>query len=104
MNVTVTEGENATFMCRVTGRPRPSIVWFYLESIPNILPMTMPPSLNETGGNYIATRQGLAVRELESTLTVVSTLPSDTGIYVCFAENAVMGGRIMAYASLSVQG
>ena len=43
-------------------------------------------------------------RELESNLTVVATLPSDTGFYICFAENEVAGGIVMESAFLSVQG
>ena len=104
MNVTVTEGEDATFVCRVTGRPRPSIVWFYLETLlDNIMPpMTLPPPLNETDGHYRVTREEFGERVLESTFTVFHTLPSDTGFYVCFAENVVAGGMIMVNGFLSV--
>ena len=104
MNATVTEREDATFTCRVTGRPRPFIVWIYLESLADMSSMTMPSPLSETDGNYRVTRAESGDRELESNLTVVSTLPSDTGFYVCFAENAVAGGIIMVTASLSVEG
>ena len=104
MNATVTEGEDATFTCRVTGHPRPSIMWFYLESLPDMPPMTMPPPLNETDGNYSVDREEFGDRELESTLTVIRTLPSDTGFYVCFAENAVAGGIVMVNGFLSVEG
>ena len=104
MNTTVSEGEDATFTCRVSGRPRPSIEWFYLESLSDIMTMTMPQPLNETNGNYGIDQTELGDRELESALTVVMTLPSDTGFYVCFAQNAVAGGIAMASASLSVKG
>ena len=104
MNVTVTEGEDAIFTCRVTGRPRPSISWFYRESPPTMLPMTMPPPLNETDGNYGIDSTEFGSREFENNLTVFSTLPSDTGFYVCFAKNAVAGGIVMVDAFLSVEG
>ena len=104
MNATVSEGEDAVFTCRVSGRPRPSIVWFYLESLSDIMTMTMPPPLNDADGNYRIERTAMGDRELESNLTVLTTLPSDTGFYVCFAENAVAGGIAIASASLSVEG
>ena len=104
MDVTVSEGENAIFMCRVIGRPRPSIDWFYLESLSNMAPMTMPQPLNEMGGDYTINHMESGDRELQSTLTVLSTLPSDTGFYICSAENAVDGGIAMVNASLSVEG
>ena len=104
MDMTVSEGENAIFMCRVSGRPRPSIDWFYLESLSNMTPMTMPQPLNEMGGDYTIDRMESGDRDLQSNLTVSNTLPSDTGFYVCFAENAVDGGIAMADVFLSVEG
>ena len=104
MNTTVIEGEDGVFTCRVTGRPRPSIVWFYLESLSDMSLMTMPPPLNETDGNYSVDREDFGDRELESNLTVIRTLPSDTGFYICFAENAVAGGIAMVNHFLSVEG
>ena len=103
MNATVTEGENATFTCRVTGRPRPSIMWFYLESLADIM-LRQPIPLSEADGDYTVDFKGFGERELRSTLTVFSTLPSDAGFYVCFAENAVAGGLAIANAFLSVEG
>ena len=104
MNVTLTERENATFTCRVTGRPRPSIMWIYLESLPAMPPMMMPAPLIETSGKYIISERNVGERELRSNLIVVGTLSSDTGFYVCFAENEVAGGIVMESAFLSVQG
>lgn len=103
MNTTVSEGEDAIFTCRVSGRPRPSIDWFYVESLSDIMTMTMPQPLN-TDGNYRVDQTEFGDRDLESTLTVLMTLPSDTGFYVCFAQNAVAGGIDMASASLFVEG
>ena len=103
MNATVTEGENATFTCRVTGRPRPSIMWFYLESLADVM-LLQPMPLSGADGDYKVDFKEFGVRELQSTLTVISTLPSDAGFYVCFAENAVDGGLAMANAFLSVEG
>ena len=104
MNTTVSEREDAIFTCRVSGRPRPSILWFYVESLSDIMTMTMPQPLNDADGNYRIERTTMGDRELESNLTVLMTLPSDTGFYVCFAENAVAGGIAIASASLSVEG
>ena len=68
------------------------------------LPMSILPPLNKTGGKYSVTREEFGERELESTLTVFSTLPSDSGFYICFAENAVVGGIIMLNSFLTVEG
>ena len=105
MNTTVSEEEDAIFTCRVSGRPRPSIDWFYVESLSDItMTMNMPQPLNDADGNYRVDQMPMGDRELESTLTVLMTLPSDTGFYVCFAQNAVAGGIAIASASLSVEG
>ena len=100
--MTVVEGEDATFTCHVTGRPRPTIKWYYFESLSIVLNTTLPPPLNEMGGDYSIDRMEIGSRELESNLTVLNTLPSDTGYYVCVFENAVTLG--MVNAALSVEG
>ena len=102
VDVTLTEGESAVFMCRVTGRPRPRITWGYLPLMTP--PMITPRSLNGTIEGYTFMNMATGDGELESTLTVISTLPSDTGFYICRAENEVMGGLAFANASLTVQG
>ena len=104
MNTTESEGDNAIFTCRVSGRPRPSILWFYIESLSDIMTMNMPQPLNDADGNYGVEQIPIGDRELESNLTVFMTLPSDTGFYVCFAQNAVAGGVALASASLFVEG
>ena len=109
VDVTLIEGGDATFACRVTGRPRPSIVWLYLESPLMMTPSmeSQPPPLDETTGKYTVNRMNVndtEDREIMSTLTVVGTLPSDTGFYVCLAENVALGGVAFANASLTVQG
>ena len=105
MDVTVTEGDDAMFTCLVTGRPRPSIRWAFIqqESCPLTIPSTIQP-LNETSEDYTFERIMIGARRLESTLTVTSTRPSDTGCYVCLAENEVVGGEASANALLTVEG
>ena len=102
------EGADTRFTCHVTGRPRPSIVWLYLESPLMMTPsMVIPQPLDETTGKYTVNRMNVSDtedREIMSTLTVVGTLPSDTGFYVCLAENVALGGVAFANASLTVQG
>ena len=105
MDVTVTEGDDAMFTCTVTGRPRPSIMWAFIqqESCPSTLPFTIQP-LNETSGDYIVERIMIGERQLEIALTVSSTRPSDTGCYVCLADNEVVGREASANALLTVEG
>ena len=92
-------------MCNVTGHPRPSIEWGY-SSQP--CPASSSPDffslINETTGDYSVERVEVGDRILQSILTVSATLPSDTGCYVCFAENEVVGGRTFANTSLTVEG
>ena len=104
MNVTVTEGRDAIFTCRVTGRPRPRILWFHQQPPIILPPLVMPTPLSETTGDYVIDENIDGEREIESNLTISSTLPSDTGFYVCFAQNEVAGGIVMESAFLSVQG
>ena len=106
VDVTLIEGSDATFTCRVTGRPRPSIVWLYMESPLIMIPSmeSQSPPLDEATGKYTVNRMNSGDRELMSNLTVVGTLPSDTGFYVCLAENVALGGVAFANASLTVQG
>ena len=104
-DVILTEGESAIFTCNVMGRPRPSIEWGYSSQQ---CPATSSPDffslINETTGDYSVERVEIGDRILRSTLTVLTTLPSDTGCYACFAENEVVGGRTFANASLNVEG
>ena len=102
VDVILTEGESAVFVCHVTGRPRPRITWGYLPLMTP--PMITPRSLNGAIEGYTFMSTATGDREVESTLTVISTLPSDTGFYICRAENEVMGGVTFANASLTVQG
>ena len=109
VDMSLIEGGNAILTCRVTGHPRPSIVWLYLESPLMMTPSmeSQPPPLDETTGKYTVNRMNVndtEDREIMSTLTVVGTLPSDTGFYVCLAENEALGGVAFANASLTVQG
>ena len=104
MDVTVTERDDALFTCTVTGRPRPSIRWAFVQQEScTTLPSTIQ-LLNETSEDYTFERIEMGERELESTLTVTSTLPSDTGCYVCLADNEVVGREASANALLTVEG
>ena len=104
VNVTINEGADAIFTCHVTGRPRPRILWFYQQPPIILPPLVMPTPLSETTGDYFIDENIDGEREIESTLTISSTLPSDTGFYVCFAQNEVAEGIVMESAFLSVQG
>ena len=107
MDETRVEGDMATFSCRVTGRPRPSIMWLYLQSpLTTEEPsgMTIPSPLDETSGKYTVNRMDIDQRVAMSSLMVLDVAPSDSGFYVCFAMNVALEGMAAANASLTVQG
>ncbi|KAG7491795.1 hypothetical protein MATL_G00007760 [Megalops atlanticus] len=81
-------GETASFLCEVTGRPKPEITWEkQVEGKENIV---MKP--NHVRGNVVVTNI--------AQLVIYNAQIQDTGIYTCTAKNAA--GSIHAHFPLSV--
>ena len=86
----------AAFTCVATGFPRPDIIWrrrYTNETEEELLDSDADVAISETG---------LAARTVESTLTMLSTLPRDGFEYVCKASNLV--NFVLASAQLTVYG
>ncbi|XP_030629092.1 WAP, Kazal, immunoglobulin, Kunitz and NTR domain-containing protein 2 [Chanos chanos] len=81
-------GETASFLCEVTGRPKPEITWEkQSEGKENVV---MKP--NHVRGNIVVTNIGQ--------LVIYNAQPQDAGTYTCTAKNS--GGVIQVHFPLSV--
>ena len=80
-NVVVTSPGFATFSCRASGLPRPSIAW----SSPNSA--TLMSGVN----GVTITEMNDGDREIMSILNITSTRLSLAGEYMCTASNGVSG-------------
>nr|XP_006008103.1 PREDICTED: WAP, Kazal, immunoglobulin, Kunitz and NTR domain-containing protein 2 [Latimeria chalumnae] len=81
-------GETVSFLCDVTGRPKPEITWEkQIDGKENII---MRP--NHVRGNLVVTNI--------AQLVIYNAQTQDAGIYTCTAKNA--GGRLTADFPLSV--
>ena len=102
LTYTVNEGNSVTFECTTTGIPDPEITWMrngmafnssdqrvMIRSMPTIMEV-MRDSDNET------------VFEVTQTLTLNTTMDSDSGMYECVAMNDV--GQDSSFFELIVQG
>ena len=77
MNQTIFEGDTFSLTCQATGRPIPSIRWYF-----NGIPMA-----NTT--DYVISEISLNPTTTNSTLTVICAQKSDMGTYRCDASNVV---------------
>ena len=86
----------AVFTCVATGFPRPEIVWRrrYTNGTEE--------ELLDSDADVAISEAGLAARTVESTLTMLSTLPRDGFEYICNASNLV--NSVVASAQLTVYG
>ena len=92
---TITQSpEIATFSCTATGSPRPTITWWRVEN------GTQTQIVAMDGAYYIADQE-LGVERI-STLIIIEADPSDTGLYLCLAENEA--GTDNVTAELTVHG
>ena len=73
------ETNPVTFICGATGKPIPTISWYFN----NIL-------LNATDHNITSTVDGVTV---ESSLTIFNAQSSDVGTYTCHADNVFGSDR-----------
>ena len=95
VNLIVVQPQNPVFFCLATATPRPDITWFREEEDGSLVPVVEVDVA-------VVEEQEIGIRERNSTLTILGSLPSDTGTYVCRAENVV--GRVEASATLLVHG
>ncbi|XP_068161780.1 WAP, Kazal, immunoglobulin, Kunitz and NTR domain-containing protein 2-like [Antennarius striatus] len=73
---TVNAGDTASFLCEVTGRPRPEITWEKQRPDGMERAVMMP---NHVRGNMVVTNIGQ--------LVIYNAHPNDSGIYTCTAKN-----------------
>ena len=96
MDRTVTSPAPAVFTCVATGFPRPEIIWRrrYTNGTEE--------ELLDSDAYVDVSGAGFDARTVESTLTMLSTLPRDGFEYVCNASNLV--NSVLASAELTVYG
>ena len=73
------EGDTASFTCEATGRPVPTISWYFNVAAVDEANM-MKYTISETSVNTTT---------INSTLTIMSVESSDVGTYTCNATNVV---------------
>jgi len=86
------EGDTASFTCQATGKPVPTISW-YFNGVPvdenNIM-------------KYTISMMSLNTTTISNTLTIMNVEPSDVGTYTCNATNVV--SRDISSGVLTVNG
>ena len=98
-NRTELRGTLATFVCNVTGRPRPEISWWRMDDSSG---GDLSQVVEELDKILIESEPVGRERERAGSLTVLNVQPSDAGVYVCRAENEA--GRVESQATLTVHG
>ena len=97
VNLTVVQPDDATFSCQANGRPRPAITWWRFTSADSdFVQITM------SDPDYSVNETVIGDRDLRSNLTILGTMPGDTGEYLCQAENIISDAAESAF--LAVQG
>ena len=71
------EGTTASFICQATGKPAPTIGWYFN----NIL--------LANGTKHTISETSVNTTTINSTLTIMSVESSDVGTYTCNATNVV---------------
>ena len=82
----------ASFVCVVTGNPSPTITW-----------ERNGDAVLDDGSRIQIAETGSATSGLKSTLSLMNTVASDAGDYVCKANNS-RGNETSEAAILTVQG
>ncbi|XP_048847326.1 WAP, Kazal, immunoglobulin, Kunitz and NTR domain-containing protein 2-like [Brienomyrus brachyistius] len=85
----VLEGETASLLCEVTGRPVPQLTWQKQAGAEKENEIMRP---NYVQGNVVVTNVGQ--------LVIYNAQPQDAGVYTCTAYN--LGGSLQAHFPLSV--
>ena len=89
MDETQNEGGNVSLTCQATGRPVPTISWYFNNTL---LVDGMKHKISETTSSTT----------ISSTLTIMSVESSDVGTYTCNATNVVSTDT--SYGVLTVNG
>ncbi len=71
----MTDPDGVSFTCVATAFPRPNILWFFTQTLED--------------SNFKIVEESTGERQLMSTLTVTSVMPSLAGTYTCNASNVV---------------
>ena len=79
MDQTQNEGDNVSFTCQATGKPVPTISW-YFNGVPVNVTNTM---------KYTISMMSLNTTTISNTLTIMNVQSSDVGTYTCNATNVV---------------
>ena len=83
----VIDGEEARFVCKVTGNPMPVVTWYH-------------------NGQLVVDNQDFNIAYDKNTgeciLHILEVFPQDTGKYECVATNTY--GRAVTHATLLVEG
>ena len=96
-NLTAFQPDNAIFSCQATGGPRPSITWQRLTSSDSGFVQILM-----TDPDYSIDEMEIGEHDLWSNLTILGTMPRDTGEYLCQVENMISSAEESAF--LTVQG
>jgi len=79
MDGTQNEGDTASFTCQVTGKPIPTVTWYFNDGL-----------LHETNTmKYTISMMSLNITTISNTLTVMNVVSSDMGTYTCNATNVI---------------
>ena len=102
LTYTVNEGNSVTFECTATGIPDPEIIWrkngmAFNSSVPRVTIGSMPTIVQ-----VMRDSDNETVFEVTQTLTLNTTMDSDSGMYECVAMNNV--GQDSSFFELIVQG
>ena len=79
----VVQRQDATFSCLATANPRPDITWWRVREDGSLSRISLVENVT------VIVEQDIGMRERNSTLTILGSLPSDAGEYVCRAGNGV---------------
>jgi len=79
MDETQNEGDNASFTCQVTGKPIPTITWYF-----NGTPVDESNTMK-----YTISMMSLNITTISNTLAIINVESSDVGTYTCNATNVI---------------
>ena len=84
------QNDSVTFVCRTVGEPRPTIMWYFNNSV----------SVQQNSIKYMIISRSLNITTTEGTLTVYDITSADAGMFTCESINSV--GRTSKSGILTV--